>query len=146
MLRKNFFEKIKYSNGVSETFSTILEMNKLYNKTIKINNFEETISTSSYIFNKEDAIEVAKAISLNLNKNIYLINEAFNEDLKNSYTNLSKNFYYIYLGLLNLLSKNFQNENQNFSVSILNMINNLSLKNRLEIEKEENDLEINLKK
>lgn len=118
MLRKNIFQKEKeYKDMVKSSFSVLSKFSDKENIILKVDNLEEASTNLHHIFRAEEAIQVSSIISKNQNKNVFLINEAFDDDLKNKNTSLMDNFYKLYLGLTKILKR----KSQTMNLIILNM-------------------------
>ena len=122
MLDENLFtsKEIKESQ-VERSLLSLLEIDKGNNKIFKVNNLEEISKNSKYVLTGEDAIGISATVSNLEDKNIFLINESFNNIIQNINTSISDNFLKIYKGLLETIIK-FSDKTKNMSVTILNMI------------------------
>lgn len=121
MLNKNLFEKEEFQNQVEKTFFTLAEFEDYNNLIFKVDNLEEATGDMNYIFPASEAVQICSVISKNQNKNVFLINEAFNENLKNSHTGLMDNFYKLYSGLSKTIFKFLHNKEKEVNLTILNM-------------------------
>lgn len=119
MLYPNIFEK-ETEDIVEKVFLTLLSFNKEYNSILKVDNLEEASGDTKHVLSVDGAVEAASVISSAENKNVFLINEAFNDNLKNINTNLQSNFYKLYYSLNNLIPK-LVNKEKSINLSILNM-------------------------
>lgn len=121
MLNKNLFEKEEFQNQVEKTFFTLAEFEDYNNLIFKVDNLEEASGDTQHIFPATEAVQICSTISKNQNKNVFLINESFNENLKNSHTGLMDNFYKLYNGLSKTIFKFLNNKEKEVNLTILNM-------------------------
>lgn len=119
MLQKDLFNKgdIKYRNMVESSFFTLANFQDENNVVLKVDNLEDIIKNTKHIFRAEEAIQIATIISKERSKNVFLINEAFNDDLKNTSTSLMDNFYKLYFGLVKVLPR----KHKTLNMALLNM-------------------------
>ncbi len=119
MLNKNLFDKTKeeYQDMVESTFFTLAEFNDDTNIVLKVDNLEEPSGNTKHIFRAEEAIQIGSIISKNQGKNVFLINEAFNDNLKNINTSLMDNFYKLYSGFTKILTR----KEETMNLTLLNM-------------------------
>lgn len=120
MLNKKIFndEKNKeFGNMTRKTFDTLLNFDNQNNIVFKVDNLQESSINLKHIFNAEEAVQISSIVSRRENKNVFLINEAFNDDLKNRNTGLLDNFYKLYTGLSKVLNR----IKHTMNVIILNM-------------------------
>ncbi|MEN9338375.1 MAG: hypothetical protein RI945_100, partial [Candidatus Parcubacteria bacterium] len=120
MLNTNLFleEKIKESQA-ERALLTLLNLNKGNNTILRVDTKEESVSSQKYLLNAEDALSVAGVLSSSQEKNVFVLNETFNENLKNLFSNLKQNFQKLYLSLHSFPSSLLL---RGVSVSILNII------------------------
>jgi len=119
MLNKNLFDKSEqeYKDMVETSFFTLADFQDDTNIVLKVDNMEEPSGNVRHIFRAEEAIQIASVISKNQNKNVFLVNEAFNDDLKNTNTSLMDNFYKLYSGLAKVLPR----RGETMNLAVLNM-------------------------
>lgn len=119
MLQEDLFKQdgVKYRDMVESSFFTLANFQDENNLILKVDNLEETIKNTKHIFRAEEAVQIATILSEEFNKNVFLINEAFNDDLKNTSTSLMDNFYKLYAGLVKVLPRHHQTLN----LALLNM-------------------------
>lgn len=120
MLNPNIFKK-ELESIVDNVFLTLLSFDKEYNSILKIDNLEESSLNTKNILPGGGAVEIASILSQEEGKNIFLINEDFNDHLKNISTGLQNNFYKIYSGLTRVSKKNLNNKNKILNLSVLNI-------------------------
>lgn len=123
MLHKNLFQKNKeeFQNQIEKVFFTLAEFNDDSNIVLKVDNLEEASGDLTHIFPAEEAVQIGAILSKNQNKNVFLINEAFNEDLKNIHTGLMDNFYKLYSGFSKTVFKFLNNKEKEVNFSLLNI-------------------------
>ncbi len=119
MLNKNLFDKNKeeYKDMVESSFFTLAEFSDDINIVLKVDNLEEPSGNVRHIFRAEEAVQITSVISKNQNKNVFLVNEAFNDNLKNISTSLMDNFYKLYSGFTKVLPRSGETMN----LALLNM-------------------------
>lgn len=119
MLEKDLFKEgvIKRENMIRNSFLTLANFNDDNNTILKVDNLEETVRNVKHIFRAEEAIQIATIFSEEMNQNVFLINEVFNDNLKNNSTSLMDNFYKLYAGLNKIVLR----KHKALNVSILNM-------------------------
>lgn len=121
MLRKNLFEEEEFQNQVERIFFALADFVDDNNLIFKVDNLEEATGDTDHIFPAAEAVQISSIISKNQNKNVFLINEAFNENLKNSHTGLMDNFFKLYNGLSKTIFKFLNNKEKEVNLTILNM-------------------------
>ncbi len=119
MLEKDLFNKgiPKSQNMIENSFLTLANFQDENNTILKVDNLEETVRNVKHIFRAEEALQISAIISKERSQNVFLINEAYNDNLKNNSTSLMDNFYKLYAGLNKVILRDYKNIN----VSILNM-------------------------
>ncbi len=125
MLKENLFKKgeEQFADTVEQSFFTLLNFDKEINTILKVDNFEEIIEKNTHIFPASEIIDISKILSQNEDKNIFILNEAFNDNLKNVNTGILNNFYKLYISLNNTISKiKNKKEVNKINVSIINML------------------------
>ncbi|MEA4910724.1 1-deoxy-D-xylulose-5-phosphate synthase [bioreactor metagenome] len=121
MLTNNLFKEEEFQNQVEKIFFTLADFNDDNNLIFKVDNLEEAMGDTDHIFPAEEAVQISSIISKNQNKNVFLINEAFNENLKNSHTGLMDNFFKLYNGLSKTIFKFIHNKEKEVNLTLLNM-------------------------
>lgn len=123
MLHKNLFQQNKeeYQNQIEKVFFTLAEFDDDTNLIVKVDNLEGVSKDLTHIFPAEEAVQIGAILSKNQNKNVFLINESYNEDLKNIHTGLIDNFYKLYSGFSKTVFKFLNNKEKEVNLSFLNI-------------------------
>lgn len=123
MLNQNLFQngKIEYQDQVEKVFFTLAQMSDENNVILKVDNLEEASKNTRHIVPAAEAVAISTIISKSESKNVFLVNEAYDDNLKNLNTGLMDNFYKLYFGLTKILPKYVDKKDADVNVSIVNM-------------------------
>lgn len=121
MQSNNIFidDKNLKSNQVESVLLTLADFNRDTNKVLKVDSKEEVLKDDKYIFPAEDIVNIASVLSLEEEKNIFILNESFDNNLKSLSFSLENNFLKIYNALVYFQDKYLK---AGISISILNML------------------------
>ena len=95
MLHRNLFDKDKreYENMIDNAFQALIDFSDETSIVLKVDNLAEASQNAYHIFPSEIALQVSKILSEVESKNVFLVNEAYDSNLKNTNTYPQDNFY-----------------------------------------------------